>query len=61
MITLKKELVKQIIIDVNLSNPKDIGDHLEDMFKDVIQEMLERAISLELDYEKGYSKIKSGQ
>lgn len=29
----KYELVKQIISDGNLSNPKDIGDYLKNMIK----------------------------
>lgn len=59
MSTLRKELVKQIIVDGNLSNPKDIGDYLKNMFKDVIQEMLEQELSLELGYEKGDSQNKN--
>ena len=53
MSTLSKELIRQIIADGSLSNPKDIGDYLKGMFKDVIQEMLEQELAIELGYEKG--------
>lgn len=52
MSNLSKELIRQIIVDGGFSTPKDIGEYLKDMFKDVIQEMLEKKLALELGYEK---------
>ncbi|SHH29137.1 Transposase, Mutator family, partial [Asaccharospora irregularis DSM 2635] len=59
MSTLSKDLIRQIIADGALSNPKDIGEYLKDMFKDVIQEMLEQELALELGYQKGDSRNKT--
>ena len=56
MSKLSKELIRQIIADGEFSTPNDIGEYLKDMFKDVIQEMLEKEIVLELGYEKGDSQ-----
>ena len=42
MSKLSKELIRQIIADGEFSTPNDIGEYLKDMFKDVIQEMLEK-------------------
>ena len=53
MNNLSKELIKQTIADGKFSTPKDIGEYLKDMFKDVIQEMLEKELDLELCYENG--------
>ena len=58
MNTLKKELIRQIIKGGIFSNPMDIQNYLKDMFKGVIQEMLEQELELELGYEKGNSPIK---
>ena len=44
MSNLSKELIRQIIADGGFQTPKDIGDYLKDMFKDVIQEMLEKTL-----------------
>ena len=52
MSKLSKELIRQIIADGEFSTPNDIGEYLKDMFKDVIQEMLEKELVLELGYEK---------
>lgn len=59
MSTLSKDLIRQIIADGALSNPKDIGEYLKEMFKDVIQEMLEQELALELGYQKGDSLNKT--
>ena len=56
MSKLSKELIRQIIADGEFSTPNDIGEYLKDMFKDVIQEMLEKELVLELGYEKGDSQ-----
>ena len=56
MSKLSKELIRQIIADGEFSTPNDIGEYLKDMFKDVIQEMLEKELALELEYEKGDSQ-----
>ena len=56
MSKLSKELIRQIIADGEFSTPNDIGEYLKDMFKDVIQEMLEKELVLELEYEKGDSQ-----
>ena len=56
MSKLSKELIRQIIADREFSTPNDIGEYLKDMFKDVIQEMLEKELVLELEYEKGDSQ-----
>lgn len=58
MSNLRKEFVREIIADGKFNNPKDIGDYLKNMFKDVIQEMLEQELSLELGYDKGDSQNK---
>ena len=34
---LSKELIRQIIADGGFKTPKDIGDYLKDMLKDIIQ------------------------
>ena len=47
MSNLSKELIRQIIADGEFQTPKDIGDYLKDMFKDVIQEMLEKELALD--------------
>ena len=52
MRNLSKELIIQIIADGGFQTPKDIGDYLKDMFKDVTQEILEKELTLELGYEK---------
>ena len=59
MSNLSKDLIRQIIADGAFSTPKDIGDYLKYMFKDVIQEMLEKELALELGYEKGDIKNKN--
>ena len=46
MSKLSKELIRQIIADGEFSTPNDIGEYLKDMFKDVIQEMLEKELAL---------------
>ena len=56
MSKLSKELIRQIIADGEFSTPNDIGEYLKDMFKDVVQEMLEKELVLELWYEKGDSQ-----
>ena len=43
MSKLSKELIRQIIADGGFQTLKDIGDYLKDMFKDVIQEILNKA------------------
>lgn len=53
MSNLKKELIKEIIVDGGFSNSVDIENYLRDMFKDVLQEMLEQELSNQLGYEKG--------
>ena len=45
MRNLSKELIIQIIADGGFQTPKDIGDYLKDMFKDVIQEILEKELT----------------
>ena len=53
MNNLSKELIKQTIADGKFSTPKDTGEYQKNMFKDVIQEMLEKELDLELCYENG--------
>ena len=59
MSNLSKELIRQIIVDGGFSTPKDIGEYLKDMFKDVIQEMLEKELAIKLAYEKGHRQNKN--
>ena len=49
MSNLSKELIRQIIADGGFQTPKDIGDYLKDMFKDVIQEILEKDYDRNID------------
>lgn len=58
MSNLNKELIKKIIADREFQTLKDIVDYLKEMFKDVIQEMLEKELVIELRYEKGDSQNK---
>lgn len=52
MSTLTKEQVKQIVQGNNFQSVTDVSAYLKDIFKDVIQELLEA----ELDAKLGYSK-----
>lgn len=52
MSNLSKELIRQIIADGGFQTPKDIGDYLKDMFKDVIQEMLEKELAARIRIRK---------
>ncbi|SCI90569.1 hypothetical protein [Intestinibacter bartlettii] len=44
MSNLSKELIRKIIADREFQTLKDIVDYLKEMFKDVIQEMLEKEV-----------------
>ncbi|MGS2410809.1 transposase [Clostridioides difficile] len=59
MNTLRKQLVKEIISDGEFIKSGDISSYLRDMFKDILQEMLEQEMALELGYEKGDSHNKN--
>ncbi|MBY1555015.1 IS256 family transposase [Clostridioides difficile] len=59
MNTLRKQLVKEIISDGEFIKAGDISSYLRDMFKDILQEMLEQEMALELGYEKGDSHNKN--
>jgi len=52
MSTLTKEQVKSIIQGNNFNNVSDISAYLKDIFKDLIQEMLEVEIEAKLGYAK---------
>lgn len=52
MSTLTKEQVKSIVTGNNFSNVGDISSYLKDIFKDIIQEMLEAEIETKLGYSK---------
>ena len=59
MSTLRKQLVKELISDGGFSKAGDISSYLRDMFKDILQEMLEQEMVSELGYEKGDSQSKN--
>lgn len=48
----RKELIKQFIAQNNIGSAKDIENSLKEMFKDVLQEMLEAELDTNLGYEK---------
>lgn len=48
----RKELIKQFISQNEIHSAKDIENSLRDMFKDVLQEMLEAELDTSLGYEK---------
>ena len=52
MSTLTKEQVKSIVQGNNFNNVSDISAYLKDIFKDLIQEMLEVEIEAKLGYAK---------
>ncbi|MCC0629176.1 transposase [Clostridioides sp. ES-S-0054-01] len=49
MNTLRKQLVKEIISDGEFAKSGDISSYLRDIFKDILQEMLEKEASSALD------------
>lgn len=52
MSTLSKEQVKNIIMGNNFQSVNDVTTYLKDIFKDMIQELLEAEIETKLGYEK---------
>ena len=59
MSTLTKEQVRDIIKGNNFQNVGDISSYLKDIFKDLIQEMLEAEIETQLGYSKNDIKNKT--
>jgi putative transposase len=59
MSTLRKQLVKEILSDASLAKAGDVSNYLRDMFKDILQEMLEQEMAIDLGYEKGDSQNKN--
>ena len=47
MSTLPKEVLRNMITDGNLTTAGDLYSYLKDMFKDVLQEMLEAELEVE--------------
>ena len=52
MSTLTKEQVKQLVRGNNFQSVTDISAYLKDVFKDMIQELLEAEIETKLGYAK---------
>lgn len=59
MSTLTKEQVKQIVRGNNFGSVNDISSYLREIFKDLIQEMLEAEIETQLGYCKNDSENKA--
>lgn len=59
MSTLTKEQVRDIVRGNNFQSVGDISAYLRDIFKDLIQEMLEAEIETQLGYAKNDSKNKT--
>jgi hypothetical protein len=60
MSTLPKEVLRDMIKGGNLKSADDLHSFLKGMFKDALQEMLEAELYMELEYDKGERKNKSG-
>ncbi|SHH74854.1 Transposase (or an inactivated derivative) [Caloranaerobacter azorensis DSM 13643] len=58
MSTLKKETLREMIREGNLTTAQDLHSFLKDLFKDALQEMLEAELEVELGYAKGDRKNK---
>ena len=58
MSTLTKEQVKQIVQGNNFQSVTDVSAYLKDIFKDVIQELLEAELDVKLGYSKNDSENK---
>lgn len=52
MSTLSKEQVKEIIKGNNFQSVADVSAYLRDIFKDIIQELLEQNLKLNWDMQK---------
>ena len=59
MSTLTKEQVKALVRGNNFQNVADVTKYLKDVFKDVIQELLEAEMDTNLGYSKEYPSTKN--
>lgn len=52
MLTMSKEVIKEMVREHKFSNTTEVMDCIKEMFKDVIQEIMEAELEAELGYEK---------